>query len=249
MRPERHLRPAGGSTVETLVFLPGFMCDARVFSDQILALNAEQAIHLAPLSLDTTIPAMAKKVLEGAPNHLALVGQGLGALVAMDVLRQAPERVSRIALMGCSPLLESPQDAALREPRIVKAQAGQLDAAIREEYPLSAFAEGPYQDQVQEALVQMGLSLGVETFVRQTRALQRRPDQQKVLRQSRLPALVLCGAKDTIVSPRRHQFMAELIPNARLEVIEEAGHMPLLETPERVTRALQEFMAMPMRLM
>ena len=115
MRPERHLRPAGGSTVETLAFLPGFMCDARVFSDQILALNAEQAIHLAPLSLDTTIPAMAKKVLEGAPNHLALVGQGLGALVAMDVLRQAPERVSRIALMGCSPLLESPQDAALRD--------------------------------------------------------------------------------------------------------------------------------------
>jgi pimeloyl-ACP methyl ester carboxylesterase len=94
----------------------------------------------------------------------------------------------------------------------------------------------------------MGCALGAETFVRQSRAMQRRPDQQKVLRQFRAPAMVICGAHDTLTPPRRHAFLAELIPNARLEIIDDAGHLPPVEAPGAVTGALREWLKMPMRL-
>ena len=233
---------------ETLLLLAGMMCDARVFSDQILGFDDLCAVQLVPVWNDGSVTAMARGVLEGAPQRFALAGHGLGGLVALDILRQAPGRVTRVALMGCTPLAETPQEAAAREPRIVAAQAGQLERALREEFPTGCFAPGPDRALMQDAMVEMGLRLGPEVFVRQSRALQRRPDQQKVLRQLRAPALVICGAHDTLTPPRRHEFMAGLIPHATLEVIGEAGHMPLLETPEAVTEALRRWMSAPFRL-
>jgi pimeloyl-ACP methyl ester carboxylesterase len=94
----------------------------------------------------------------------------------------------------------------------------------------------------------MGRSLGAETFVAQSRAMQRRPDQQKTLRDCRVPALVLCGAHDSVVPVRRHETMAELIPGAVLKVIEDAGHLPPLEQPEATTEALREWLAAPLVL-
>ncbi|MCX8955610.1 alpha/beta fold hydrolase, partial [Ruegeria sp. NA] len=83
-------------------------------------------------------------------------------------------------------------------------------------------------------LLAMAQDLGVETFVRQMRALERRPDQQAALRRIKVPTLVLCGAHDTLTPVKRHSFMAELIPGAELLVIEKAGHLPTLETPDLV---------------
>lgn len=221
------------------------MCDARVFSDQILAFNSDRAVQIAPVSGASSVAAMAREVLDGAPRRFALAGHGLGAMVAMDMLRQAPERVARIALMSCSPLAETPQDAAAREARIVTMRAGRLLAAMADEVPKTALAPGPQQGMIIETINEMARGQGADVFVRQTRALQRRPDQQKVMRLLRAPALVLCGAHDTIFPPRRHQFMAELIPNAVLEVIDDAGHMPHLETPEAVTAAMRRWLAAP----
>ncbi|MHC0053262.1 alpha/beta fold hydrolase [Actibacterium sp. D379-3] len=233
---------------ETLLLLPGMMCDARVFSDQILAFNGTRAVQIAALCDAGSIAAMARGVLDGAPERFALAGHGMGAAVAMDVLRQAPDRVTRIALMSCTPLAETPQEAAAREERIVGARAGRLDEAIRAELPGSSLAPGPGRMAVQAALTEMAQTLGPEVFVHQSRAMQRRPDQQKVLRQLRAPVLVLCGAHDTLTPPRRHEFMAELIPNATLSVIDAAGHMPLLEAPDAVTAAMRDWLAAPYRL-
>ncbi|SMX43517.1 alpha/beta fold hydrolase [Actibacterium lipolyticum] len=233
---------------ETLLLLPGMMSDARVFSDQILTFTRERAVQLAPVWQGGSVASMARELLEGAPKQFALVGHGLGGVIAMDVLRQAPERVSRVAFMSCTPLAETPQEAAAREPRIVSAQAGQLEKAVREEFPSASFAPGPMRAQAMNMAVNMASEIGPELFVRQSRALQRRPDQQKILRQLRAPALVLCGAHDTLTPLRRHEFMSELIPNATLEVIEDAGHLPLLEAPEAVTEALRKWLAAPFRL-
>lgn len=233
---------------EPLLLLPGLMADFRVFSHQIKAFGRERAIHLVPVSAATSVAVMAKEALENAPARFALAGHGLGAMVAMEILRQAPERVARIALLSCSPLAETPQDRAAREPRIVGAQAGRLAEIIQEEFPVTCLGPGPRRAAAAKKIADMAADLGGEIYLRQSRAMQRRPDQQKVLRTTRAPALILCGAHDTITPPRRHEFMAELMPSAELVVLEEAGHQPLLEAPEAVTAAMTHWLAAPYRL-
>jgi pimeloyl-ACP methyl ester carboxylesterase len=106
-------------------------------------------------------------------------------------------------------------------------------------------APGPQRLAVLNQVFEMGRDLGPEVLVRQVRALQRRRDQQPTLRRCKVPTLILCGAYDTLTPLKRHAFMAELIPYARLEVIEDAGHLPTLEAPEAVTAALRAWMQQP----
>lgn len=233
---------------EPLVLVPGLMSDARIFSDQIVAFGGERAVHLAPICDGLSIGDMARRVLETAPARFAVMGQGLGALVAMDMLRIDPARVTRIAMVTCSPLAETPQEAATREDRIVSAKAGLFEQVARAEVPDTALAPGTNVARVHRSLELMLRTVGSERFLRQSRAMQRRPDMQKVLRRMRAPALVLSGAHDTIIPPRRHEFMAELIPHAEYKVLENAGHMPLLESPAEVTAALKPWLCAPFRL-
>jgi pimeloyl-ACP methyl ester carboxylesterase len=159
-----------------------------------------------------------------------------------------PERVTRIALISTTPLPETPEQAAWREPQIVKAQSGSFGEALRGALPVDNLAPGPGRAQVLAVLDVMAADIGVAAFIRQSRALQRRPDAQKVLRTTRAPALVLCGAHDKLTPVKRHSFMAELIPYAELAIIEEAGHLPTLESPEKVSLALRAWMDLPMVL-
>ena len=115
---------------------------------------------------------------------------------------------------------------------------------MRPEY----LATGPNQAKVLALVQAMAVHLGEGEFVRQTRSLQRRPDQQKILRKIRIPALVLCGAQDTLTLPRRHEFMSELIPYGELCIIENAGHLPTLEAPEATNAALNQWLATPLVL-
>lgn len=233
---------------EPLVLLPGHMCDARLWSHPFLALNAERAVMVAPLTGASSIGALAQAALDAAPRRFALAGHGLGGMVAMEMLSRAPDRIARLALLDTSPLPETPHDAAAREPRIIGAQNGRLEDAAREEVPTAALAPGPGRFEVMQTLTEMARDLGAEAFVAQSRALQRRPDQQKALRDCRAPALVLCGAHDTLFPVRRHETMAELIPGAVLKVIDEAGHLAPLEQPDAVTEALRDWLAAPLVL-
>ncbi len=233
---------------EPLVLLPGLMCDARLWTNQFLALNGERAIMVAPLTGAASIGALAQAVLDAAPRRFALAGLSLGGMVAMEVLARASDRVTRIALLDTSPLQETPQDAARREPRIIGAQNGRLEDVLREEVPSAALAPGPGRFEVTRTLVEMGRDMGGAAFASQSRAMQRRPDQQKTLRDCRVPALVLCGAHDVVFPVRRHETMAELIPGAVLKVIEDAGHLPPLEQPDATTGALREWLCAPLVL-
>ena len=113
-------------TTDPLVFLPGFMCDARLFWHPLQELSASHTVIVAPLR-GASVEEMADAVLAEAPPRFTLIGHWLGAVVAVEMLRRAPERVSQIALIDVSPLPETPQAAAMREPRIVMARAGRLD--------------------------------------------------------------------------------------------------------------------------
>lgn len=230
---------------EAVVFLPGMMCDARLFAPQVNALSASRPVMVAPITQGQRIEEIASGLLPWLPAKFALAGLSMGGIVAMEILRRAPERVTRIALMDTNPLAETPQVAANREPQIIKVKAGKLTEVMRDELKPNYLAPGPRRVEVLNTVMEMAQALGPEVFVRQSRALQRRSDQQATLRRIRQPALVLCGAHDALCPVKRHQFMAELIPHAELRVIEDAGHLPTLETPEDTTAALTDWLAQP----
>ncbi len=231
--------------IDPVVLLPGLMCDARLFAPQIEALSRQTGVMVAPITEGDRVEEIASRVLDYCPRRFALAGLSMGGIVAMEVLRRAPERVTRIALMDTNPLAETPQIAALREPQIIAAKTGRLEDVMRDEMKPAYLAPGPGRLEVLDTVMAMARDLGPEVFIRQSRALQRRPDQQAVLRKITIPALVLCGRHDALCPVRRHEFMAELIPGAVLKIVEEAGHLPSLEAPKEVTQALSDWLRHP----
>ncbi len=234
-------------TADPIVFLPGLACDARVFLPQIVRLCAAHPVQVI-VPRGESVDQMSSAVLAAAPPRFVLVGQGLGGDVALDVIRRDLGRVIRVALISTDPLAEPPGLAAARETRMVAARAGRLRDALAQDYPMSAFAETPWRDDVLSLVADMGIGLGEGVYLRQARALQRRPDQQKTLRRAMLPALILAGAQDTVIPVRRQDFAATLMPFGTLKVIENAGQLPSLEQPDAVTDALASFFAGPLLL-
>jgi pimeloyl-ACP methyl ester carboxylesterase len=233
---------------EPLVFLPGMMCDARLFGPQIAELSADHCVTVAPVTQGERIEEIASGLLDQLPARFALAGLSMGGIVAMELLRRAPDRITRIALMDTNPLAETPPVAAAREPQIVGVRTGRLEQVMREEMKPHYLAPGLHRGEVLDLVMEMALTLGPEVFVRQSRALQRRRDQQGTLRKCKVPTLVLCGAHDVLCPVKRHTFMAELIPYAKLVVLENAGHLPTLEAPAETTQALRDWMKQPLIL-
>lgn len=225
-----------------LVLLSGMMCDDRLFGPQIAALRQARDVHVLPVTEHDTMTALAEDILAAAPPRFALAGLSMGGIVAMEVLRQAPDRIERIALLDTNPKAEAPAVQALRAPQIAAAQAGRLASVMRDEMKPNYLAEGPDKPAILDLCMDMALSLGAEVFVRQSAALRDRPDQQETLRNARLPALVLCGARDALCPLHRHTLMHDLIPGSTLIVIDGAGHLPTLEKPDDTTAALRRWL-------
>jgi pimeloyl-ACP methyl ester carboxylesterase len=233
---------------EPLVLLPGMMCDARLFGPQIAEMSADTAVMVAPITQGERIEEIASGLLDQLPARFALAGLSMGGIVAMELLRRAPDRITRIALMDTNPLAETPVIAANREPQIVKARSGRLGEVMRDEMKPSYLAPGPQRNDVLALVMDMAETLGPEVFIRQSRALQRRRDQQSTLRRCKVPTLILCGEHDPLCPVKRHSFMAELIPYAKLVVLADAGHLPTLEQPGATTAALRDWMKQPLVL-
>ncbi|MEO1705971.1 MAG: alpha/beta fold hydrolase [Pseudomonadota bacterium] len=231
--------------MEPIVFLPGMMCDARLFGPQLETLSRERPIMVAPMSGGDRIEELAAAVLAGAPETFALAGLSMGGIVAMEMVRRAPERVTRIALLDTNALSETPERAAEREPQIVRVRAGGLTEVMRDEMKPQYLAQGPRRPEILRLCMDMAEALGPDVFVAQSRALQRRRDQQSTLRKIKCPALVMCGEHDSLCTPERHKFMAELIPYATLKIIGGAGHLPTLEQPDLTTSLLRDWLKQP----
>ncbi len=230
---------------DPLVLLPGMMCDARLFGPQIAELSSETAVMVAPITGAETVERLARQVLDWAPERFALAGLSMGGIVAMEMLRHSRGRITRLALMDTNSQAEMPSVAAAREPQIARVRAGRLEEVMRDEMKPSYLAPGPQRFEVLELVMDMALALGPDVFVRQSRALQRRPDQQSTLRRTDIPTLVLCGEEDALCPVRRHEFIAQLMPHARLEIIQGAGHLPTLERPHVLTGLLRAWLHAP----
>jgi pimeloyl-ACP methyl ester carboxylesterase len=223
-----------------LLLLPGHMCDGRLWGPQIAALSGTRTIHLAEVASSDTVEALAATILQDAPPRFALAGLSMGGIVAMEVLRQAPDRVERLALLDTNPLAEADPVKEARRDRMARVEQGHLPEIVREEMKPLYLAEP--RPEVLDLCYDMALRLGPEVFLRQSRALMHRPDQTATLRAFRGPALVLHGAEDRLVAPDRARLMAELMPQARLDWIAGAGHLPTLEQPDATTAALARWL-------
>jgi pimeloyl-ACP methyl ester carboxylesterase len=227
---------------EPLLLLPGMMCDQRLFHPQTAVFGAQREVLHGDITGAADMASLAEQVLEAAPDRFALAGLSMGGIVAMEVVRQAPGRVTRLALLDTNPRAEQPEMKARRAPQIEAVRAGGLARVMREELKPNYLTQGPRYAEILDLCMDMALSLGPAVFERQSRALRDRPDQQQALKDVHVPTLILCGRQDALCPVERHQLMHGLIPGSRLVIVEAAGHLPTLEQPEAVTVAMADWL-------
>ena len=226
-----------------VVLITGFMADARVFMPQIVQFGLDRPITLFTLGMGETVEKLSLDIAPLLPNRCAVVGHGLGGNVAIELLRRRPEAISRIALISTDPLPQPLQQVAAEEALVVAAKTGHLADCMAQLVPANALFDAPWRGEILALVQDMAETMGLDQFMRQLRAMQRRPDQQKTLRTANVPTLILTGQHDTIVPPRRAEFPAGLMPQGCLEIIPDAGYMPQLEQPEAVTKVLETFLS------
>ena len=225
-----------------LVLLPGMMCDERLFASQINELSKRREVHFAKITDHETISELASDVLNNAPPVFALAGLSMGGIVAMEVLSQAADRVERLALLDTNPLAELSDVAKRRGPQIDAVKNGQLKEIIRDEMKPNYLFDGVKKTETLKLCMDMALDIGADAFIRQSIALRDRVDQKNTLRKYKRPALVLCGRHDVLCPLERHELMHTLLENSKLEIIEDAGHLPTLEQPKITTTALASWL-------
>lgn len=228
-----------------LVLLPGMMCDQRLFAPQISAFKEERLVQVVDISRADSMSAIASQVLDQAPDVFALAGLSMGGIVAMEILRQAPQRVERLALLDTNPRAEVIDVQVNRNRQIQCVQNGELHRLMHcEMFPhyLAQSLPAIHAQNILSLCSDMAMSLGGAAFIRQSRALQNRIDQQQVLSQYRRPSLVLMGNEDTLCPLDRHQLMHTLLADSTLVVIDQAGHLTTLEQPEAVNLALKNWL-------
>ncbi len=225
-----------------LVLIPGMMCDARMWGGIPAALSSHQVGHILPTG-SGSMADLATQALAQAPERFALAGLSMGGILAMEMLAQAPHRITRLALLDTNPLAEAPEVRARRQPQIAKALTGRLAQVMRDEMKPNYLAEGPDKGAILDLCLDMALDLGPDVFARQSRALAGRADRQAALAAFTGPALVLMGAEDRLCPRDRHDLMHRLMPQSRLVIIPGAGHLPPLEQPSATARALAAWLS------
>lgn len=164
----------------------------------------------------------------------------MGGIIAFEIMRQAPERVLRLALLDTNYRAEAPARRALREQQIEQVQAGGLARVLREELKPNYLARAHRTNsKLLDQVLAMGLDLGEEAFVAQSLALRDRRDSTSILESIQCPTLVLCGEEDSLCPIELHAHMAEQIVKARLIVVPECGHLSPMEQPAVVNRELE----------
>ncbi len=229
-------------TPTALVLLPGMMCDTRLWAQQIAAFGRGRTLHLPPLTGAASTQGLARRILVDAPDRFALAGLSMGGIIAMEIVATAPERVERLALLDTNPCSETPEVRVRRTMHLERVRDGELAAVIRDELKPNYLANGTNRREILDLCMEMALDLGPGVFVRQSLALRDRPDRREALRGVRVPTLILCGREDRVCPIDRHELMRDLVPGSRLEIIEGAGHLPVLEQPQLTNETISRWL-------
>ena len=225
-----------------VVFLPGLLCDARLWAAQVRALGARATLQVADMTTGGTMAALAADVLARAPSgRFALAGLSMGGYCALEIVARAPERVTALGLVDTSARPDTPEGRANREQQIARAP-GELAAIVEELLPKWVHPRRLDDHAVADVVRAMARDAGADAFARQQRAIMSRADSRPRLAAIRCPTVVVCGREDALLPLAVHEEMAHGIPGAKLRVIEACGHLAPLERPAEVASALRELL-------
>lgn len=227
-----------------LVLIPGMMCDARLLGPQLTALAGAADIWVADITRSADMASIGRDVLADCPfERFCVAGLSMGGIVAMELLRQVPDRIAGLALLDTNHRAETPERRAARAPQIARAKAGRLREVLIEEMKPNYLAPPNRTNAaLLDLVLAMGLDLGPDVFERQSLALRDRPDSAAALAAYGGPALVLCGRHDALCPPERHREIAALLAAADLAILEDAGHLTTLESPAAVNAHLSAWL-------
>ncbi len=231
----------------SLILIPGILCDSTVWLAQAAALRDIAEVHIAELIECDSLGLMAEAILKKAPASFALAGHSVGGRVALEILRRAPQRIERLALLdtgyeALAPGAAGEREAAGRHRMVAKARELGM-RAMGLEWLQGMLNPPRLQDKpLVTSILDMIERRTPDFYAAQTRAMLSRPDATLLLEDIRCPTLILCGREDGWSPIERHRRLAALIPGSTLAIIEECGHMSTLEQPEEVSAALRSWL-------
>ena len=226
-----------------VVLLPGLLEDADGFAHQIAGLAEVADIVVADLTRSDSMQALARDALAQAPDgRFALAGHSMGGYVAFEMLRQAPGRISALALLNTNARADTPEATENRR-RLMALASKSFETVIETLTPRQVTPAHLGDPAIMATLGQMAQAVGPEAFVRQQTAIIGRVDSRPFLPRIACPTLVLAGREDVIMPLAVLEEMAGAIPGARLVVVEDCAHVAMLEQPEAVTDALYLWLA------
>jgi pimeloyl-ACP methyl ester carboxylesterase len=227
----------------TLVLLPGTLCDALLWQPQCAALANETRCVVGDLTRSDTLAGAARDVLAQVEGAFALAGLSYGGIVALEIWRQARQRVQRLALLNTNHRATSDETRARQQALLAMALAGKFREVTTDHLKDRMLAPSHrHHLPLRRTVLQMAENVGLRGYINQIKAQLNRPDSTPDLPRITCPTLLLTGAEDTVCPPELHHEMAGLIPTARLVVLANCGHLSTLEQPDAVTAALREWL-------
>ena len=221
-----------------LVLVPGLLCSARLYTAQVTALWPLGPVEIADHRRDSDMAAIAQRILANAPTRFALAGLSMGGYIAFAMMRLAPERIARLALLDTSARPDLPDQVAGREKFIALAEAGKLSEVVETLIPRFLHRNRANDEPLTNEVRAMAAETGAAAFVRQTRAIMGRPDSRPLLSSIRCPTLVLVGEGDELTTPEMAKEIAAGIAGSTLTVVPDCGHLSTMEKPDAVNAAL-----------
>lgn len=222
-----------------LIFLPGLLCDHALWAHQTEHLKDICIPQVAVLTDHAHVKDMAAHVLATAPERFALCGLSMGGYVAQEIMRQAPQRVVKLALVDTSARADTPEQLERRKGLIALAKTGKFKGVTPKLLPFLLSPEHLQNQALCDTVMQMAERVGRDAFVRQQTAIMTRPDSRADLGTIACPTLLLVGREDALTPPELAAEMARGIPGAELVVIEQCGHLAPLEQPQATTALLR----------
>lgn len=226
-----------------LVLIPGLMCTRELFAPQIAGLADLAQISVADHGTADSFAGIARAILAAAPTRFALAGLSMGGALALEIMRQAPERVLRLALLDANAALDGEPIRAARHGYLDLARQGRFMEITREHLLPRLIHPARLGDKpLIETVLRMAEETGPEVFIRQETALLNRPDGLPGLSAIRCPTLVVVGADDILTPLERAREIADGIPGARLVIVPDCAHLSTLEQPAALTKLLREWL-------
>jgi pimeloyl-ACP methyl ester carboxylesterase len=225
-----------------VVLVPGLTCSARLYAEQIPALWRFGPVMVADHTRDDSMASIARRILAGAPPRFALAGLSMGGYIAFEILRQAPQRVARLALLDTGARAETPEQTERRKVVIALAKSGRYAEVPDIAFPIYVHRNRLNDADLKRTVRMMAEETGVDAFLRQQQAIMSRPDSRPGFSSIKCLTLVLVGDGDEATPPELAREIAGAITGARLVMIADCGHLSTLEQPEKVTAALVDWM-------